>query len=461
MTCNWNLFDNLDEVVYISDIDTNELVYINEKGLEEYGLERENALGKPCYEVLQNNEKPCTMCTNDSLYPGKYIKWSYYNPVIGKHMLLHDTMFVENGRRYRMEMAIDTTAQESRNQMNILQLNMERLVNDAIAIAIQKPTPDQTLDSLLESIGKILGSDRVYIFEKNACGNMDNTYEWVTAGVSHEKEQLQNVPSETFLLWDKGFKKENMVVIEDVNKIQESDPLVYKYLKPQNIHSLVVVPFSLHIKMETLEQKLDIDGFYGVDNPPKELIEQAKTLLRIMASFILGALKRRNLVRELEEMSMTDTQTKLRNRYAMNQHIPKIKGCKKLGIIYCDINGLKQANDTFGHQEGDQLILRACECMREVLKDCHLYRIGGDEFLAICPDTEKSIVKEKIESLKNLSFERNAVLSVGMSWTQDGTEDIDGLMSEAEQQMYEDKARYYELCGLERRKSNISAVSLL
>lgn len=452
MTCNWNLFDNLGEVVYISDIDTNELVYINKKGLEEYGLERENALGKLCYEVLQNNEKPCTMCTNEQLYPGKYIKWSYYNPVIGKHMLLHDTMFVENGRRYRMEMAIDTTAQETRNQMNILQMNMERLVNDAIAVAIQKPTPEQTLDSLLESIGKILGSDRVYIFEKNADGNMDNTYEWVAAGVSHEKEQLQNVPSETFNLWDKGFKKDNMVVVEDVEETKKTDPLVYKYLKPQNIHSLVVVPFSLHIKMETLEQELDIDGFYGVDNPPKKLIEQAKTLLRIMASFILGALKRRNLVRELEEMSMTDTQTKLRNRHAMNQHTEKIKGCKKLGIIYCDINGLKQANDTFGHQEGDRLILRACECMRETLKDFYLYRIGGDEFLAICPDTEKSILKEKIELLKKHSSEKNASLSVGMSWTQDGTEDIEGLMSEAEQQMYKDKARYYEINGLERRK---------
>ena len=105
MTCNWNLFDNLGEVVYISDMDTNELVYINKKGLEEYGLERENTLGKLCYEVLQNNEKPCTMCTNEHLYPGKYIKWSYYNPILRKHLLLHDTMFVENGRRYRMEMA--------------------------------------------------------------------------------------------------------------------------------------------------------------------------------------------------------------------------------------------------------------------------------------------------------------------------------------------------------------------
>lgn len=452
MACNWNFFDNLEEVIYIADMDTNELVYINKKGLKEYGLQKDDVLGKPCYEVLQKSEKPCTMCTNELLYPGKFIKWSYYNPFIGKHMLLHDTMFIKNERKYRMEMAIDITEQESRNQMNILQMNMERLVNDAIAVAIQKPTPEQTIDSLLESIGKILMSDRVYIFEKNAAGNMDNTYEWVAAGVSHEKETLQNVPSETFHIWDKGFKKENMVVVEDVEETQQTDPLVYKYLKPQNIQSLVVVPFSLHIKMESIEQKLDIDGFFGVDNPPKELLEQTKTLLRIMASFILGALKRRNLVRELEEMSMMDTQTKLGNHRAMDQRIEKIKGCKKIGIIYCDINGLKQTNDTFGHQEGDHLITRVCECMREILKDCYLYRIGGDEFLAISTGIEKSVVRERICSLKKLASKKNASLSVGMSWTEDGTEDIESLMFEAEQQMYEDKSRYYKMTGLGRRK---------
>lgn len=452
MACNWELFDNFGELVYITDMETNELVYINKKGLEVYQLSKEEALGRPCYEVLQNNEKPCTMCNNALLYPGKYMKWSCYNPVIGKHLLLQDTMFIEDGRRYRMEMAIDTEVQEARNQANIRQINMERLVNDAIAVAIQKPTPEQTLDSLLESIGQILGSDRVYIFEKNAAGNMDNTYEWVAAGVTHEKEQLQNVPSETFQLWDKGFKKDNMVVVEDVDETEKNDPLVYKYLRPQNIHSLVVVPFSLHIRMEAIEQELDIDGFYGVDNPPRELLEQAKTLMRIMGSFILGALKRRNLVRELEEMSLMDTQTRLGNRRAMNQCADKMKGCKNLGIIYCDINGLKQTNDMFGHYEGDRLITRACECMQETLSSCHLYRIGGDELLAICPNMEEAVVKEKMEAFKKLAAERDASLSIGMSWTKEGTEDIEGLMSEAEQRMYEDKCRYYEINGLERRK---------
>lgn len=452
MTTSWKFFDNFDEIVYIADMDSHELVYINKKGLAQYGLKAEDMIGKPCYQVMQKNDKPCMMCTNEHLYPGKFIKWNYYNPLIRKHMLLHDTMFEENGHRYRMEMAIDTTLQEARNEKNILQMNMERMINDAISVAIQKPSPEQSLESLLEAIGTILGSDRVYIFEKNAEGNMDNTYEWVAAGVSREKDWLQDVPEETFELWNKGFEKESMVVIEDVEETKISDPPMYAYLKPQNIQTLVVVPFSLHIRMETLEQQLDIDGFYGVDNPPRALLEQAKILLRIMGSFILGTLKRRNLVRELEEMSLTDNQTKFGNRHAMNQYIEKIKGSKKLGVVYCDINGLKQVNDVLGHDEGDRLITRACEGMRQVFDDFHLYRIGGDELLAICPNIEEAVVKEKIEQIKQVADEKKVSLSVGMSWTENEARDIEAQISEAEHQMYQDKTAYYEMSGKERRK---------
>lgn len=51
-----------------------------------------------------------------------------------------------------------------------------------------------------------------------------------------------------------------------------------------------------------------------------------------------------------------------------------------------------------------------------------------------------------------MAFEKEASLSVGMSWSKDGTDDIETLMSEAEQRMYEDKSRYYKMSGLERRK---------
>lgn len=56
--------------------------------------------------------------------------------------------------------------------------NIETLVNEGLHIAMSHVLADDSLDVILSYLGKILKADRVYIFEKNARGNDDNTYEW-------------------------------------------------------------------------------------------------------------------------------------------------------------------------------------------------------------------------------------------------------------------------------------------
>lgn len=448
----WSFFDNFDGLVYVADIDTHEIVYTNKKTMETYGLQASDLVGRPCYSLLQNNAFPCTFCNNSELQEGQFIKWNYYNPLLDRYLLLHDTLIKKDGHRYRMEIAFDVSSQEENTRVNDWQQTMERLVNEAIAVAIQKPTPDETMSSLLESIGKILKGDRVYIFEKNEEGNMDNTYEWIAADSTPEKENLQNVPAKTFEIWNKGFQKDHMVVIKDVERIRDNDPMVYAYLKPQNVHSLVVVPFSLHIENEMYGTELDIDGFYGIDNPPSEYLEYTKTILRIVSHFILGILKRRNLVRELQHLSLLDHQTKLGNRHAMNQYITKLQDWEQLGVVYCDVTGLKAVNDTKGHQEGDRLIMRACESLKKEFCEYEIFRIGGDELLVVCPEIEEEVLRQQADHLRQNALENDVVLAVGTSWTSEKTENMENMMFRAEQDMYQDKQKYYQESGRDRRR---------
>ena len=56
----WKFLDNLDEYVYATDIETDELVYMNRKLLEVYGLQSiDDVKGMKCYEVLQKSSVPC------------------------------------------------------------------------------------------------------------------------------------------------------------------------------------------------------------------------------------------------------------------------------------------------------------------------------------------------------------------------------------------------------------------
>ena len=60
---------------------------------------------------------------------------------------------------------------------------LESVINEGLRAALLEESPDQSLEVLLEHMGKALNGERTYIFERNASGGDDNTYEWVAEGV--------------------------------------------------------------------------------------------------------------------------------------------------------------------------------------------------------------------------------------------------------------------------------------
>ena len=184
-------------------------------------------------------------------------------------------------------------SQKPQSSMQSVQ-NLETIINEGLRVALLEETPDQSLDVLLEYLGKALHGERTYIFERNEAGGDDNTYEWVADGVAPEKENLQNVPPEVCATWYSNFSVSSHIIIEDLEDIRQTDPLQYANLKKQSIHSLVVIP---------LYDNGNIIGFYGVDNPPMKSLEYASNMLHTAAYFIVSSLKRRNLIRELQKRS--------------------------------------------------------------------------------------------------------------------------------------------------------------
>lgn len=172
--------------------------------------------------------------------------------------------------------------------------NMEAIINEGLRVALLEKTPDQSLEVLLEYLGKALDGERTYIFERNESGGDDNTYEWVADGVRAEKNSLQNLPAEVCANWYRNFSVGKHIVIKDLEDIRKNDPLQYENLKRQNIHSLVVVP---------LYDEDRIIGFFGVDNPPEKSLEYTSNMLQVTAYFIVSSLRLRNMVRELQKRS--------------------------------------------------------------------------------------------------------------------------------------------------------------
>lgn len=427
----WEFFDTMDELVYVSDMDSYELIYMNQKALRTYGFHSlEEIAGKKCYEVLQNCSAPCPMCNNHELRQGYFKEWGYYNPILERQVMLKATRIEEDGKKYHMEIAVDAGNQEQRDNM----MNLEAMINNGLRIALQQETPSQTLEVLLEYMGKALGGARTYIFERSETGCDNNTYEWAASGVTPEKDNLQNVPAEVCANWYRNFQIGRHIVIKELEDIRESDPLQYENLKRQNIRSLVVVP---------LYNEGEVIGFYGIDNPPEKSLDYASDMLQIMAHFIISCLKRRNLVRELEEMSYCDQLTQIGNRHAMSKYVGDLQNEQSLGIVYCDVTGLKQVNDQKGHGAGDKLLTDACECLKKSFGKYGLFRIGGDELLAICADIREVALWQGVEQLKKDLQEKSIHMAVGSIWEKDSFSGVERMIAEAEKRMYKDKAAYY------------------
>lgn len=440
----WRFFENLNEYVYAVDVDSHQIVYLNKKTRESFGIHSlDDTAGKKCYEILQRNSAPCAFCNSDELKEGYFKEWEYYSPILNKYLALKDTIIMDGGKRYLLEMAVDVSAQKSQSDKLESYMNLEALANQGLRIALQAPTPSKSIDIILEYLGKALKGERTYIFEKNSSGRDDNTFEWVANGVTPEKDNLQNLPQEICANWYRNFREDRNIVIENLEDIRESDPLQYENLKRQSIHSLVVIP---------LYDDRKIIGFYGVDNPHGESLDYAQNMLKIMGYFIVSCLRRRDLLIELQNKSYCDHLTGLGNRFAMEKFVAEMNPEECVGAVYCDITGLKRVNDTEGHEAGDNLILRACECLKRVFGSYGLFRIGGDELFALCPKIDEETLNQKIEELKKDMVDNWVVMAVGAVWMKDGKAGLDRLLSESEKLMYEDKASYYKSIGVDRRR---------
>lgn len=176
----------------------------------------------------------------------------------------------------------------------------------------------------------------------------------------------------------------------------------------------------------------------------------------VIAVFI--ALQKEYFNRKAHILSYVDELTGAYNRRYFLETVDKekIKNCKELALVMIDVNGLKQANDTYGHEAGDELICAVPKCCRDVLgEDVLICRMGGDEFAIILPNDGNDIItnlKEEIykraakwqgKHIKEIHF------AMGLASRNEFPEvKVEELLKIADEKMYEDKKRYYEALDL-------------
>lgn len=430
-----SLLNEISELVYVSDPETYELLFVNQTGCQTLHLE--NYKHKKCYEVLQGKTSPCEFCTNDRLCDDNFYTWEFTNPSIGRHFLLKDKIIQWHGKTARMEIAFDITERELQKQELKNMLDVQTLITNCVRMLYAVDDLDQTINAVLTQIGEFLVSDRAYVFEiKDEL--MNNTHEWTAPGISPQLEKLQQLDLSLISDWLPFFEKNDCIIIDDVEQLQKTNPAAYATLHAQEITSLIAAPIFLDNKLA---------GYIGIDNYDSEKIKNSSYLLLSMSIFLSYAIRHRNHVDMLHRLSYHDLLTNALNRNAFMDVLSQFRPGQyaSAGIIYIDINGMKEINDFYGHHQGDKILITTVAKVFNLFKPDELFRIGGDEFVIITYDLTETDFYEKFNLLRNIFCEKTNLpfsIATGSCWVKSPS-DLNSLLQQADSAMYTDKKKFY------------------
>ena len=230
-------------------------------------------------------------------------------------------------------------------------------------------------------------------------------------------------------------------LIQPPDKMKESKELTQKAFKGD------------YISIETIRKKKD-GTLFPVYLSASPLYIEGKYQGAIVIYQDIS--KRKEMEEKIEKLARIDTLTGCYNRrYGLEllyRHMKLSQRNKSpLLLAFLDIDNFKTINDTFGHEEGDQVLKEVVELFKSSLREVDIIcRMGGDEFLLAFPDSslqEVPLIRERLQKKliqlnKHVDRDYTISLSIGFSeYLADKPKNSDDLISIADQRMYEEKIR--------------------
>ena len=291
------------------------------------------------------------------------------------------------------------------------------------------------INQVIRLVGEAAGADRIYIVEKVEDDQYRATYEWCNDNVPSAMDRAPQIEGENALNWEKEYPGAFSLVIDDVESIKDTHYGLYTKLVAFDTKSIIEIP---------IYDEGVLIGYFGGVNYSQIRNLDLKELMEAVSYFLASEFSRLRLIHELENKSIYDSLCGVKNRSAMEMTIKKSKKRNySIGIIYADANGLKQINDTKGHEAGDELLKKISTIMKLRVNRDYVYRVGGDEFVIAIPKMERQDFLDICHALQK-DFEEAEGISVAMGWEWGTTSaEIEMIMKTADKLMYEDKANYY------------------
>lgn len=232
-----------------------------------------------------------------------------------------------------------------------------------------------------------------------------------------------------------------------------------RYVAPDDVDR-----FEEAMRFEKLDERVPEKGFYSITfkriAEHGELVYLQICISRAVGSdgelnYVLASRPVDNMIREelkrqeeyqkaMKERDI-DSLTGIHNRFSFDRRIkvyPKIEH-EKIACIYIDVDGLHELNNTQGHAEGDELIKCVGVNILKYWGRDDTFRIGGDEFVAFCFDTDEDALFVTVEQFRERIIKSGYSVSIGWAIRDVDKLKVPELLRSAENAMYDEKEEHY------------------
>ena len=394
------LLDSLSAIVYVTDIKTNEILYVNEYSRDIFG----DVVGKICWQAMQTDQTgPCDFCTNDKLLtpegkPTGVYRWEFQNTVNGRWYDIHDRAIEWiDGRIARIEIATDITERK----------NLEQTLK----------TSEERYRDLFENAGA-----PIFI--------VDNNFSYID--VNKKATELLGYSKEELL-------KTNILELIPPDQVQRSKDTFRRLHSKGEYHDFIG-------KVRTKDGRwLDIE-VSSTAIKKGDMVVGSRDIVRDITD-------RKKMMDELQALSYTDDLTGLRNRrgfFVLLDHRLRIADREKKGqfLLYADLDNLKTINDTYGHKEGDLALIDTATILQDTYRKSDIVaRMGGDEFVVYPVGAEghaEIIINRLKQSLDIYNAkskkEYKLSISIGLAYYDPNNPcSVDELLAHADKSLYKQK----------------------